>query len=280
MHDHDAGLAHDLRHLMAGAADRRRALRWLTGASTLTLLGCGGGADEGSSAAAATEGASARRRASSCRSIPDETAGPYPADGSNHSGGAIANALALSGIVRRDIRSSIAGATGTAEGVPLTVELQLVDARRSCAPLQGHAVYLWQCTREGDYSMYSPSVADQNFLRGVQESDSDGRLSFVTVFPGCYEGRMPHLHVELYASANSATAFSNKLRTSQLALPVEVCREVYASSPGYESSVARLRRISFERDSAFRDGVSLQLASVTGNPATGYVARLKVGLAG
>ncbi|WP_233595700.1 MULTISPECIES: hypothetical protein [Corallococcus] len=40
-------------------------------------------------------------------------------DGSNG-----ANALTLSGIVRSDIRSSIAGLSGTAAGVPLTLNRQ------------------------------------------------------------------------------------------------------------------------------------------------------------
>src|SRR6185369_5639030 len=113
-----------------------------------------------------------------------ETAGPYPADGSN----ANLNALALSGIVRSDIRSSIAGATGVAAGVALTVRLALVNTNGSCADLAGYAVYLWHCDRDGQYSLYSAGVTGENYLRGVQVSDSDGMVSFTTIFPGCYSG--------------------------------------------------------------------------------------------
>src|SRR5438128_373164 len=143
--------------------NRRRILKWL---ALLPLAGCGGSAEEGSS----TDGSDAGTDggvASSCARIPEETAGPYPGDGSNG-----ANALALSGIVRSDIRSSIAGATGVADGVPLTVELTLVNSGSSCTALTGYAIYLWHCNRSGLYSLYSAGITGENYLRGVQATDS------------------------------------------------------------------------------------------------------------
>ena len=118
------GLPHDLQTL-ARQAERRRALRWMAGlgglgaVGVLPLLGCGGGGDDEavaatSSTSTGTGSSSGSSSSSSCSLIPEETAGPYPGDGSNGSGGSVANALMLSGIVRSDIRSSIAGATGTA----------------------------------------------------------------------------------------------------------------------------------------------------------------------
>ena len=72
-----------------------------------------------------------------CSTIPEETGGPYPGDGTNGP-----NALTLSGIVRRDIRTSVGGATGTAGGIELTVKLTVIDAA-GCAPLEGYAgIYL------------------------------------------------------------------------------------------------------------------------------------------
>jgi protocatechuate 3,4-dioxygenase beta subunit len=273
MHAHDRGLAHDLEILM----QRRRALRWLAaGAGSLSLLGCGGGDATSDSSTGTASGSST---GSSCATIPEETAGPYPGDGSNSSGGAVANALALSGIVRHDIRSSIAGASAVAQGVPLVVQINLVNSSAACADLAGYAIYLWHCDRDGRYSMYSAGLTGENYLRGVQETDSSGAASFLTVFPGCYDGRMPHMHFEVYRSLASATSYTNKLKTSQIAFPVDTCTEVYAAASGYDSSASNFSRISFATDNVFSDGVTLQMAGVTGSVANGYAATLSVGIA-
>ncbi|OYT90662.1 MAG: intradiol ring-cleavage dioxygenase [Burkholderiales bacterium PBB3] len=209
--------------------------------------------------------------------MPEETAGPYPGDGSNSNGTGIANALSLSGIVRSDIRSSIGGATGTALGVPLTIQLNLVNVGGSCAPLSGYAVYLWHCTRDGLYSMYSSGVTGQNFLRGVQTTDTSGTATFVSIFPGCYAGRMPHIHFEVFRSLAAATSASGKIKTSQIAFPVATCQQAYTAD-GYSASVRNLAQMSFSNDNVFSDGTSLQLASVRGDNSSGYVANLQVGV--
>src|SRR4029453_1536909 len=126
-------------------------------------------------------------------------AGPLPGDGSNGP-----NALTQSGVVRSDIRSSFAGLSGTADGIPLTIMLTIVSAS-TCAPLPGYAVYVWHCSREGLYSLYSPGVTDQNYLRGVQETDANGQVTFTSIFPACYSGRWPHIHFEVYPSLAAAT---------------------------------------------------------------------------
>lgn len=285
MHDRDLGLAHDLIRLEGQMAARRRALRWLgglAGGGALALAGCGGGDDSDAgttgSGSSGSGGSGSGGTSSTCSLIPEETAGPYPGDGSNTSNGGVANALMLSGIVRSDIRTSIAGASGVAAGVPLTIVIDLVNTNGSCADLSGYAIYLWHCDREGRYSMYSSGVTAENYLRGVQATGSDGTASFTTIFPGCYAGRMPHMHFEVYRSTTTATSFSNKLRTSQIAFPTDVCNTVYASS-GYTASASNFRSISFATDNIFSDGYTTQLASVTGDLTTGYVARLQVGIA-
>ena len=280
-HDHpDGGLAADIDRLAMQLLQRRGALRWLAaGAGALTLLGCGGGGDSGSSGTTTgtNTGTTTTTGVGSCTLIPEETAGPYPGDGSNSTSNGIANALALEGIVRSDIRSSVGGASGVAAGVPLTVELRVVNTNGSCADLSGYAVYLWHCDREGRYSMYSSGVTGENYLRGVQPTDSGGVATFTTIYPGCYSGRVPHIHFEIYRSTTTATSFSNKLRTSQLAFPMTTSTEVYATA-GYEASVNNLRSISFASDNVFSDGVTTQLATITGNASTGYVATLTVGI--
>lgn len=285
--DHDHGLAQDLVRLSAQMLQRRHALRWLAAGTLvpLGLSGCGGGGSEADDVSTpVTDPVSSGGTSSgdttgstSCSVIPEETAGPYPGDGSNTNANGVANALALSGIVRSDIRSSIAGATGVATGVPLTLQIELVSASGQCAALAGHAIYLWHCTRDGLYSMYSSAVIAENFLHGVQATDSTGLASFTTIVPGCYDGRMPHMHFEVFRSLATATSSTSKVKTSQIAFPMAMVNEAYAAE-GYESSVRNLARISFATDNVFRDGTDLQMATVTGNSTTGFIATLRVAI--
>ncbi|MCY1019658.1 intradiol ring-cleavage dioxygenase [Pyxidicoccus sp. MSG2] len=265
MHEHDdGGLQQDLK-LIHTAMERRTLLRLAVGASLLPLVGCGG--EE------STNGLGLTQDFASCTTIPTETAGPYPGDGSNGP-----NVLTQSGIVRSDIRSSVGPYTGTAGGIPLTVTLTLINSAGSCAALTGYAIYIWQCDREGSYSLYSSGVTNQNYLRGVQATNAQGQVTFTTIFPGCYSGRWPHIHFEIYPSLASATSAANKLATSQLALPKATCDAVYATT-GYSTSVTNLSRISLSTDNVFRDGWTSQLASVTGNTTSGYLATLNVPIA-
>jgi len=276
-HDHDRGLAYDLERMNV-LVNRRRMLGYLGATGLIPLIGCaqsGGGASGSGtnlgSAGSSGGDAGANTANGSCAVIPEETGGPYPGDGSNGP-----NVLTLSGIIRSDIRTSIAGLTGTAEGVPLSVKLSLVNTTDGCNPLAGYAVYLWHCDRDGKYSLYS--VADQNYLRGVQETDDDGSVAFQTIFPACYSGRWPHIHFEIYPSLSSASASGNKIKTSQLALPQDVCNAVFATT-GYSQSVANLSRITLASDNVFSDGATLETPVVLGSVSAGYVASLTVGIA-
>ena len=283
---HDFGLASDLEVMQRQALERRRLLRWvLAGAASLPLISCGGSgaSDTAATSTSGTTGSGTTTTttpaSSACAVIPEETGGPYPADGTNTNGGSIINVLNQSGVVRSDIRSSFNGATGVAAGVPLTIKLQLVNANASCASLAGYAIYLWHCDRDGLYSLYSSGVTAQNYLRGVQETDSSGSLSFTTIFPGCYAGRMPHVHFEVYPSLARAAAASNRIKTSQFTFPLATLNEVYTAS-GYTSSVRNLAQISYATDNVFSDGTSLQMAGVTGNATDGYIVTLTIGVNG
>jgi protocatechuate 3,4-dioxygenase beta subunit len=207
--------------------------------------------------------------AANCTVIPEETGGPFPGDGSNG-----ANALALKGIVRSDIRSSIVTSSTVAKGIPLKLELT-INSAESCKSLAGAAVYIWHCDRDGKYSMYSESVLDENYLRGVQEARADGRLDFITIVPGAYPGRWPHIHFEIYPSLAKATTGANAIATSQLAFPESMCTEVYASS-GYESSARNMKSLSLKRDGVFADGVDHQMPTITGTAARGLTAALTI----
>jgi protocatechuate 3,4-dioxygenase beta subunit len=272
-HDNHS-LAVDLQRILGTSANRRQSLRWLlAGAATLPALASG---DAGASTASSGSTASASTGAG-CAVIAEETGGPFPADGSNSNGSGVANALALSGIVRPDIGSSIAPATGVAAGVPLTIKLHIVNVGASCASAAGSAVYLWHCDRDGNYSMYSNGITAENYLRGVQEADSNGVVTFTSIFPGCYPGRMPHVHFEVYPSLARSTSAANRVKTSQFTFPLATLNAAYTAA-GYSSSVRNLAGISYATDNVFNDGTSLQMVSSSGDIVNGYVVTLTVGV--
>jgi len=257
----DQGLGFDVATLIG----RRRMLRVLgLGAVGVGLAACG--------ATGGTSGSTATTAAATLAEIPDETAGPYPGDGSNGP-----DVLTESGIVRNDIRSSFGGSSGTAEGVPMQLELTITDLAGG-KPFSGAAVYVWHCTREGGYSLYSDGIEDQNYLRGVQIADAAGRVTFTSIFPACYSGRWPHIHFEVYPDQASISDATNAVATSQVALPQDVCEQVYAQ-PGYEASVANLAQVSLTSDNVFGDdGGASQLATVTGDLTSGYIVVLAAGV--
>ena len=202
--------------------------------------------------------------------IPDETAGPYPGDGSNG-----ADVLEESGVVRSDIRSSIGGGT-TAAGVPIALTLTVLDMANGDAPFADAAVYVWHCDASGKYSMYSEGIENETYLRGVQVADSSGSVTYTSIFPACYSGRWPHIHFEVYPGVADITDSANAIATSQVAMPEDACATVYALSE-YEGSSANLAKTSLDSDNVFGDdGGALQLATVSGDATSGYTVALTV----
>jgi protocatechuate 3,4-dioxygenase beta subunit len=253
---------------------RRELMRFLGGAALVSLAGCSSESSSGPDAASpadASGSASADAPPSACATIPEETGGPYPGDGTNGP-----NALTESGIVRSDIRSSFGSSTTTATGVPLTLTLAIVDQASGCTPLAGRAVYIWHCDRAGNYSMYSAGVTGENYLRGVQVTGADGTVTFTTIFPGCYSGRWPHIHFEVYESAAAATSGQNAIATSQLALPSAACNTIYATSD-YASSKTNFASESLATDNVFSDGATLETPVVSGDTSA-MTAYLQVAL--
>jgi protocatechuate 3,4-dioxygenase beta subunit len=275
----DRGLVYDLSTLI----DRRQVLK-LAGLTTISaglmsIVACApsasGSAAAGATAAGTASGsrASASAAAADCAVIPEETAGPFPGDGSNGP-----NVLAQSGVVRTDIRSSFGTSTTTANGVPLTIKLTIQDAANNCSPMTGAAVYVWHCDQAGNYSLYSQAAASENYLRGVQATDGSGVATFQSIFPACYSGRWPHIHFEVYSSVADATSSGPIVKTSQIALPKEACDVVYATN-GYSASVGNLSQVSLQRDNVFGNDAGIhQIATMSGDTSSGYTAALTVGV--
>lgn len=287
MDDHDRGLQHDLQLMVQRNLQRRQALSWLlAGGSAALLVACGGGASGSASSSGSSSSGTGSGTGSattgSCIANASETAGPFPSDGSNTVNGMVSNVLQDTGVVRSDIRSSFGSSTTTAGGAPLTLKLTVVNSNNSCALLAGYAVYLWHCTREGGYSLYSNGVQNENFLRGVQVTDATGEVNFTSIFPGCYAGRYPHIHFEVYPSLSMATLYTNRILSSQMALPRDVCSTVYAGAAGYSQSVSNLASVTVASDGVFGDNSTAQIAqmtpAITGSVSAGFAGTILVGV--
>lgn len=243
-----------------------------TAASTATATATATPSATGTATASATPTATAAAAAYASEEIPQETNGPYPADGTNG-----VDVLNQSGIVRSDIRSSLDGGA-TAEGVPLTFTFTLSDLANGNAAYAGAAVYVWHCDADGLYSMYSDAVIDETYLRGIQVADAQGQVTFTTIVPGCYTGRWTHIHFEVYPDAASATNVSNQIATSQVAFPQDMLDAVYAldTYPGSARNLAQIGSLS--NDNVFSDGWDLEMGTFTGDTSTGYVGTLAVAI--
>ncbi len=181
---------------------------------------------------------------------PSETVGPYPS---------------LSDFFRSDIREG-------RSGLPLTVNINVVNVNNACSPVSGANVEIWQCDAEGHYSQYSqPGYSGQaeTYLRGIQTTDSGGRVTFTTIYPGWYAGRATHIHVEVTINGRS-------VKVTQIAFPESITAAVYRTgvyAPKGQNPTANLG------DNVFSDSLASELASVTGDTTNGHTAAFMVGIA-
>lgn len=261
----DQGLAFDLGTIL----DRRKALSVAgLSASAFVLAACTSESSTATSSPSATSAsetpsASASAAATSYTEMPGETAGPYPGDGSNGQ-----DVLEVSGVERQDLTTSI-GSSQAVVGVPLTVTLQVIDMVNNNQPMANAAVYLWHCDAQGNYSMYSTGSESETWLRGVQVTDAEGKVTFKTIVPGCYAGRWPHMHFEVFSSIDDITDSTKAILTSQIALPQDICDAVYALDD-YEGSAENLAQLTLDTDNIFSDGYEQQLVTLSGSVTAGY----------
>lgn len=261
----DQGLAFDLT-TMQTRVSRRKLLGMLgVGAGSAALAACAPASTSLSSSSSATPSAAttATSASASLTEMKTETAGPYPGDGSNGP-----DVLEKVGVQRRDIRGSIGGGA-TASGVPLTLKMNIIDMVNNNAAMTGAAVYVWHCEAAGKYSMYSSGLEDETFLRGVQLTGNDGSVEFTTIVPGCYEGRWPHIHFEVFSSVDDITDATKAILTSQIAVPEEVCKAVYETD-NYADSVSPFSHTTLATDNVFSDGWDQQLPQSSGSVQSGY----------
>jgi protocatechuate 3,4-dioxygenase beta subunit len=183
---------------------------------------------------------------SACAVTPTETVGPYPS---------------RTDLFRSDIRE---GKGGT----PLTLTISVVNAGSNCAPVENVQVEIWQCDATGNYSQYGTETA-QTYLRGIQATNRSGEVTFTTIYPGWYPGRATHIHVEVVRNGAS-------VKVTQIAFPEASNAAVYGTGV-YASRGSN--PTSNARDGIFADSLDSELASVSGDPATGLTGTFRVSIA-
>jgi len=165
-------------------------------------------------------------------------------------------------LTRADIR-------GDRNGIPLSIELTILDRSNGCKPLHGTLVDVWHCDNNGLYSEYGnqrmqrDDMRASHFCRGRQKTDANGKVAFQSIFPGWYPGRSTHIHIEVL------TSDGDSILVTQLAFP-----------EGPESAVLKVNAttdykgmdgyVSNERDMVFRDGIETQLAHISGDINSGF----------
>jgi len=224
----------------------------LTAAGGAAIAGaCGASASPTtpSTGSSATGDSSGGTSNSACAVIPSETEGPYP-----DRTGMISNAA----FYRQDI-------TEGKPGTPLTLALTVVNVASGCTPVADATIEVWHCDHTGGYSEYTTAGT---YLRGLQKTGANGRAAFTTIYPGWYPGRSTHVHLDVFVNGSL-------VKTTQMAFPEDVTAAVYAQ--GVYASRGQ-NPTTNSRDNVFSDGVSNELATMTGNVTSGYTASLQIGV--
>ena len=219
---------------------RRSSLAKLGG---LVVAGLGGGALVSSEEAEGSNKA-VETGAVSCVLTPELTEGPYYIAGEK---------------VRRDIRE---GHPGTL----LTLHLRVLNVA-TCSPIKGAAVDIWHADAAGNYSGFSSDTSSRTFMRGIQRTDANGLATFLTVYPGWYQGRTVHIHVKVHVGGSV-------VHTGQLFFPDTLTDSAYKKTP-YSSRPNRTTRNA--QDSIYVNGGKRGMLEVVKSGA-GYVGSIAMGV--
>lgn len=198
-------------------------------------------------------------RKPSCVLTPEQMEGPYFSD------------LRLN---RADIRTDPTDGS-VKPGVPLTLILHAyATGGAECTPIPGAIVDVWHCDAKGVYSDAADAGFDtrgKKFLRGYQTTDANGRVEFLTIYPGWYPGRAVHIHFKVRITPASQRAVEV---TSQLYFPDLLTDAIHARPPYTSAGKGRQRN---EDDGLYRHG-GRQLMLDVEKQGQGYVASFDIGI--
>jgi protocatechuate 3,4-dioxygenase beta subunit len=220
---------------------RREALGAVGAAGVALAWGCGDTPTTPSSAADSTTTSTN----AACAVTPTETVGPYPS---------------LVDLFRSDIRE---GKSGTL----LTLTIRVVNTANGCAAVPNANVEIWHVDAAGNYSQYGTQTT-QTYLRGIQTTNSNGDVTFTTIYPGWYQGRATHIHVEVTMAGRS-------VKVTQIAFPESVNNTVHASGVYASRGTNPISNLS---DGIFSDSLSSEIVTPTGSVGGGYAATFQVGI--
>jgi protocatechuate 3,4-dioxygenase beta subunit len=221
---------------------RREALGAIGAAGAAIALGCG---DSGSPTSPTSPTTPTTTGTTACAVTPTETVGPFPS---------------LTDLFRSDIRD---GKSGTL----LTLTIKVVNSNSACAPVPNANVEIWHVDAAGNYSQYGTQQT-HTYLRGIQTTNSSGEVTFTTIYPGWYQGRATHIHVEITMNGRS-------IKVTQIAFPETINNAVYATG-AYASRGSN--PMSNASDGIFADSLSSELTTPSGDATNGYVASFQVGV--
>ena len=200
------------------------------------------GASASASAVASSAGSSVAAGSAlpACVVVPELTEGPYYVDVE---------------LERSDIRTNTSDGAAV-EGTPLTLEWLVSQADGSaCMPMEGAIVDVWHCDVLGVYSGVQGDSG--NFLRGFQRTDSNGKATFQTIYPGWYQGRAVHIHFKVRTDPEASAGFEF---TSQLFFDDDLSRQVYASGVYAQKGAQDMPN---ENDGIYNQSGGATLLSVT-----------------
>jgi protocatechuate 3,4-dioxygenase beta subunit len=225
-----------------------------TGSASPGASGAASAAASASASAAATAVASAAIASAlpACVVAPELTEGPYYVDVD---------------LERSDIRSDTGDGVAV-DGAPLVLDWVVSQADGSaCMPMEGVIVDVWHCDALGTYSGVQGNTA--NFLRGFQRTDSQGKASFTTIYPGWYQGRAVHIHFKIRTDPDAEAGFEF---TSQLFFDDDLSRAVYATGIYAQKGAQDQPN---ESDQIFNQSGGMTLLSVT-QDGDGYTATFPI----
>ena len=94
----------------------------------------------------------------------------------------------------------------------------------------------------------------RSFLRGWQETDDSGIVSFATIYPGWYRGRTTHIHFKAFPNDNS-------VMTGQLFFPDGLSEQIFTTVAPYTDRSGK-RDTSNARDGIARRAGPLSQAAL------------------
>lgn len=227
---------------------------FLIGATSVPLILEACKKDTVASTGTTTTESGATTATGNCTLTPAETAGPFPT-------------ITPSSLVRSDIRLD-------RTGVLLTTNVTVANKNNSCAALAGAIVDVWHCDKDGNYSEYGGTAMQTtnyttvHFLRGRQTTDSNGLVTFTSIFPSWYAGRATHVHVHIYNAAGTS------LLITQIAFPeAENSAVVLVNSSTANGYTKGMTGYTYNAsDNVFSDDTNgAETGTVSGSIAAGYV---------